>query len=143
MANAFNPPDVWAPFGAFSMGVVQGEGRIVHLKGQVALDRSGKLVGKGDMRVQTRQVLANIRAVLASIGGGMTDVISLTQHVTDIEAFMATGDIRREFFSPPYPVTTTIEVSRLYDPDLVVEITAIAEIPQERYRSAMLGVIAQ
>jgi enamine deaminase RidA (YjgF/YER057c/UK114 family) len=143
MAVAFNPPDVWAPFGAFSMGVVQGDGRIVHLKGQVALDRSGKLVGKGDMRAQTRQVLENIRAVLSSIGGEMGDIISLTHHVTDIEAFMATGDIRREFFAPPYPVTTTVEVSRLYDPDLVVEITAVAEIPRERYRCAMLGVVAQ
>ncbi|SOT44054.1 hypothetical protein F01_460422 [Burkholderia cenocepacia] len=58
MAEAVNPPEVWAPFGAFSMAMIQGDGRIVHLKGQVALDRDGQVVGAGDMRAgspDTRQ----------------------------------------------------------------------------------------
>ena len=67
MIDAFDPPGVWVPFGAFSMGVVQGAGRIVHLKGQVALDEAGRIVGKGDMRAQTRQVLDHIRTVLAAV----------------------------------------------------------------------------
>jgi 2-iminobutanoate/2-iminopropanoate deaminase len=134
MIDAFNPPDIWAPFGAFSMAVVQGDGQIVHLKGQVALDRDGQIVGAGDMRAQTRQVLENIRAVLASFGGAMGDIVSLTHYVTDIETFMTTGDIRREFFAAPFPVTTTVQVAALYRPELVVEITAIAEIPRDRFR---------
>ena len=134
MIDAFNPPDVWAPFGAFSMAVVQGDGRIVHLKGQVALDRGGAVVGAGDMRAQTRQVLENIRTVLAAFGGTMADIVSLTHYVTDIGAFMTTGDIRREFFAAPFPVTTTVEIASLYRPELVVEITAIAEIPRDRFR---------
>ena len=81
------------------------------------------------MRTQTRKVLENIEAVLASMGGRMEDVISLAHYVTDIEAFMTTGDIRRGFFAAPFPVTTTVEVRRLYRPELVVEISAIAEIP--------------
>jgi len=132
--DAFNPPTAWQPFGAFSMVAVEGDGRIVHLKGQVALDRDGRVVGKGDMRAQTRQVLENIRSVLASVGGRMEDVLSLTHYVTDIHAFAGVGDIRREFFGEPYPVTTTVQVAALYDPDLVVEIAAIAEIPRERFR---------
>lgn len=80
MAEAVNPPEVWAPFGAFSMTVIQGNGRIVHLKGQVALDRDGQVVGHGDMRMQVRQTLDNIRAVLAAMGGQMQDVISLVHH---------------------------------------------------------------
>lgn len=135
MINSFNPPGVWAPFGAFSMGVVQGEGQTVYLKGQVALDPEGKVVGKGDMAVQLRQVLENIEAVLAHVGGTMADIVSLTQYVTDIEAFMGSGAIRKSFFAEPYPVTTTVEVSRLYDPDLMVEITAIAEVPRNRFRA--------
>jgi|SRR5271169_6129192 len=134
MANRFNPSDLWQPFGAFAMGVALGDGQIVHLKGQVALDRDGKVVGKGDMRAQTRKTLENIASVLESVGGAMGDIVSLTHHVTDIEQFMATGDIRREFFTPPYPVTTTVQIVRLYDPDLMVEITAIAEIPRDRFR---------
>ncbi|WP_420346989.1 RidA family protein [Pelagibius sp.] len=135
MATSFNPPGVWAPFGAFSMGVVQGEGQTVYLKGQVALDPEGRVVGKGDMPAQLRQVLENIQAVLAHVGGTMADIVSLTQYVTDIEAFMAAGAIRKEFFAAPFPATTTVEVARLYDPDLMVEITAIAEVPHDRFRA--------
>lgn len=134
MAEFFDPPSVWRPFGAFSMVAVQGSGRILHLKGQVALDGAGKIVGPGDMRLQVRQVLENIQAVLASAGGRMADILSLTHYATDIDWFMAAGDIRKEFFQPPYPVTTTVEVRRLYHPDLVIEITAIAEIPLDRFR---------
>ncbi|UEP24646.1 RidA family protein [Burkholderia ambifaria] len=134
MAEAVNPPEVWAPFGAFSMAVVQGDGRIVHLKGQVALDKDGHVVGAADMRAQVRQTLGNIRDVLAAMGGQMQDVISLVHYATDIDAFLQAGDIRETFFAEPYPVTTTVQVERLYRPDLLIEIAAIAEIPRARFR---------
>ncbi|WP_175654509.1 RidA family protein [Burkholderia ambifaria] len=134
MAEAVNPPELWAPFGAFSMAVVQGDGRIVHLKGQVALDRDGHVVGAADMRAQVRQTLGNIRDVLAAMGGQMQDVISLVHYATDIDTFMQAGDIRATFFAEPYPVTTTVQVERLYRPDLLIEIAAIAEIPRARFR---------
>lgn len=134
MADAFNPPDLWQPFGPFSQIAIQGDGRIVHLKGQVALDRAGNIVGAGDMRAQLRQVLENIRIALASIGGEMADILSMTNYVTDMDAFMAASDIRRAFFVAPFPVTTSVEVVRLYDRALLVEISAIAEIPPGRFR---------
>ncbi|PBC10742.1 RidA family protein [Mesorhizobium sp. WSM3859] len=134
MARSYNPPTVWKPFGAFSMVKIHEGGQLVHLKGQVSLDREGRLVGKGDMRAQVRQTLENIKAVLAAIGGEMADIVSLTQYATDIEQFMAAGDIRKEFFFEPYPVTTTVQIMRLYHPDLQIEITAIAEIPRNRFR---------
>jgi enamine deaminase RidA (YjgF/YER057c/UK114 family) len=64
----------------------------------------------------------------------MADIVSLTQYATDIEQFMAAGDIRKEFFAEPYPVTTTVQVARLYQLDLQIEITATAEIPRDRFR---------
>ncbi len=134
MIESFNPPNVWAPFGAFSMGVVQGEGQTLYLKGQVSLNPAGEVVGQGDMQAQVGQTLSNISAVLTHVGGTMADIVSLTQYVTDIEAFMASGAVRKQYFAEPYPVTTTVEVSRLYDPRLMVEITAIAEIPRDRFR---------
>jgi len=136
MADAINPPTVWPPFGAFSMAVLQGDGQIVHLKGQVALDRQGNVVGHQDMRAQVRKVLENVREVLAFMGGEMSDVLSLVHYATDIDAFMSTSDIRREFFAAPYPVTTTVQVQRLYHPDLMIEIAAIAEIPRDRFQRA-------
>lgn len=134
MADSYNPDDLWAPFGAFSLMTIQGPGQIVNLKGQVSLDPTGAVVGAGDMRIQVDQVLKNIQAVLASVGGTMSDVTSLTHYTTDIAAFMTTGDIRNAYFSAPYPVTTTVEVAALYHPDLVIEITANAEIPRDRFQ---------
>ena len=134
MAEFFNPSEVWQPFGAFSMAVAQGEGQMVHLKGQVPLDQNGAMVGEGDMRVQVRKTLENIETVLACVGATMRDVISLTHYTIDIEAFMKTGDIRREFFAQPYPVTTTVQVARLYDSKILIEITALAEVPRSRFR---------
>ena len=134
MVDAINPPGVWPPFGAFSMAVLQGDGQVVHLKGQVALDQFGRIVGPGDMRAQVRQALDNIAAVLSSMGGQVGDVLSLVHYATDIGQFMAAGDVRRAFFAEPYPVTTTVQASRLCHPDLLIEIAAIAEIPRNRFR---------
>jgi 2-iminobutanoate/2-iminopropanoate deaminase len=55
---------------------------------------------------------------------------SLVHYATDIEQFMGKGDIRKEFFAAPFPVTTTVQVMRLYHTDLLIEITAMAEIPR-------------
>ena len=79
-------------------------------------------------------MLENIGTALASVGGEMGDILSLTNYVTDMDAFLAAGDIRRAFFASPYPVTTTVEVARLYDRALLVEVSAIAEIPAGRFR---------
>ncbi len=131
--DSFDPDSVWKPFGAFSQAVVQGAGKIVHLKGQVSLDKEGKIVGEGDIESQVEKTLDNIKSILFEFGGRMEDIYSLTHHVTNIEEFMKTGHIRTRYFKPPYPVTTTVEVSRLYHPDLLVEITGSAEIPLDRY----------
>lgn len=139
MVDAVNPAGLWQPFGPFSQAVFQGDGQIVHLKGQVALDRDGHVVGKGDLRAQLRQVLLNIRTALEAMGGGLGDVMSLTHYVTDMGWFLECGDIRREFFAPPYPVTTTVQVTALYHAELMVEIAAIAEIPQARFRRPALA----
>ncbi len=133
MTHYFNAPEIWAPFGPFSHGAILGEGYPVHMKGQIPLDADGELVGKGDMRLQLKQVMENIQAVLKTVGGGMEDIVSLTQYTTDIDAFMAAGDIRRAFFSEPYPITTTLGINRLYDPSILIEITVISEIPKSRF----------
>ena len=86
------------------------------------------------MPTQVRQVLSNIETVLEGFGGRMSDIVSLTHYATDIEAFMQAGPVRAAFFQEPYPVTTTVEVNRLYDLDIMIEITAIAEIPKERFK---------
>jgi enamine deaminase RidA (YjgF/YER057c/UK114 family) len=133
VAKSVDPPNIWRPFGAFSQAVIAGEGKTVYLKGQVALDPDGTIIGEGDMARQVTQVLHNISEILGAMGGRMSDVVSLLQFTTDIEAFMRCGAVRTQFFTPPYPVTSTLEVAALYDPRLLVEITATAEIPRSRF----------
>lgn len=131
--KSYNPPGVWKPFGAFSMAVAQGSGQVLHLKGQVSLSRDGEVIGEGNIELQVETTLKNIQSVLGDFGGRMEDVFSLVHHVTDIDTFMTTGHIRNKFFNKPFPITTTVEVSRLYHPALMVEITASAEIPLDRF----------
>lgn len=133
MATSFDPPKIWKPSGTFSQSVISGEGKTIYLKGQVALGPDGQIVGDGEMAAQVTQVLGNISGILGSMGGRMSDIISLQQFTTDIQAFMQCGDIRAGFFKAPYPVTTTLEISSLYDPRLQVEISGIAEIPMDRF----------
>lgn len=133
MAKSYDPPNIWKPFGAFSQSVISGAGRTIHLKGQVALGPDGEIIGDGEMAVQVEQVLRNIDDILEPMGGRMSDIASLQQFTTDIKAFMGCGAVRARFFEAPFPVTTTLEVSSLFDPRLLVEITAIAEIPLDRF----------
>ena len=84
-------------------------------------------------RCKSTKILENIQAVLAALSGEMGDILSLTQHTADIAAFMTSGDVRAHYFKEYYPATTTVEVSALYHPDIMVEITAIAEIPRGRF----------
>lgn len=133
MAHCYDPQSLWKPFGAFSQSVALSTGRVVYIKGQVSLGGNGELVGANDMEAQLTQVLMNIRGVLKPWGGKMSDIISLHQFTTDIQAFMRCGEVRSRFFNAPYPVTTTVEVSSLYDSRLLIEITGIAEIPLDRF----------
>ena len=84
-------------------------------------------------RCKSTRILENIQAVLAALSGEMGDILSLNQHTADIVAFITSEDVRAHYFKEYYPATTTVEVSALYHHDILVEITAIAEIPRGRF----------
>lgn len=134
MKTAFQSPGVWRAFGANSMGLVVGEGRQVLLSGQVAWDENRHIVGIGDMRAQTQQTFRNIQATLAGVGGEMDDVVSIVTYVTTPRDLKTIHEVRTEFFSQPFPVSTLVQVAALVDADLLIEITATAVIPEDRYR---------
>jgi len=107
--------------------VVAVEGRrMIFIAGQLARDRDGNIVGKGDMRAQIRQVGENLRTALAAAGATLNDLVKTTTFVTDIDEFFRHADIRMEYFGPALPTSTTVEVRRLAHPDLLVEVEAIA-----------------
>ncbi|HEY7907340.1 MAG TPA: RidA family protein [Thermomicrobiales bacterium] len=134
MAKGFDAPGVVKPFGIFSSAAWQPPGRVLHLSGQVAQAEDGSVVGVGDIAVQARQVLENIRGVLASVGGTMEDIQKVTIFVTDMACLMDIQAVRAEFFPPPYPASTLVQVAALVRPEYLIEIEAVAVIPEERVR---------
>jgi 2-iminobutanoate/2-iminopropanoate deaminase len=132
MADAFDAPGVVKPFGIFSSAAWQPPGRVLHISGHVAQDVEGDTVGAGDIVVQTRQALTNIQTVLRSVGGEMRDIVKVTVYVTDMSTLADVHAVRAEFFEPPYPASTLVEVSRLVKPEWMIEIEAVAVIPPER-----------
>ena len=108
--------------------VVAVEGRrTIFVSGQLARDRHGNVVGKGNMRAQLRQVGENIKTALAAAGATLQDIVKATTYVTDIEEFFRHVDVRMEYFGA-LPASTTVEVRRLAQPDLLVEIEVIAVV---------------
>ncbi len=122
--------EVASPAGIMSQGVAVPAGRMVFVSGQVARGVDGQLVGRGDIRAQTRKVLENVRSVLAEGGATMDDVVKVTVFVTNLtEHFSAIHEVRSEFFTSDYPASTLVEISRLVDPDMLIEIEAVAVVP--------------
>jgi reactive intermediate/imine deaminase len=108
----------------YSQGIQIGNS--VYVSGQVALDAEGNVVGKGDMKAQTRQALENVKTVLEASGASMEDVVKVTVYVTDISRLAETHEVRSQFFPDPPPASTGVEISALAFPDLLVEIEAVA-----------------
>ena len=88
------------------------------------------------MREQAQRTFRNIQASLAAVGGEMDDVVSIVTSVTTPDGLADIHAVRTEFFSPPYPVSTLVQVAALVHPDLLIEVTATAIVPEDRYRAA-------
>ena len=101
-------------------------GHVVHVSGTTATGPDGLLVGVGDAGAQTRQALVNIRAALVQAGARLDDVVRTRIYVTDISQWDAIGRVHGEFFAHIRPTTSMVEVRRLIDPDMLVEIEAEA-----------------
>ncbi len=116
------------------MGVVQHEGRVIHFTGQVAWDENENIVGKGDVRLQTRQCFKNIQAILEAVGGTLNDLVSITTYFTDRSQLPLIQEVRTEFLSPESaPASTSVMVAGLGHEDFLVELTPVAVIPHDRF----------
>jgi reactive intermediate/imine deaminase len=105
---------------------VQAAG-LLFVSGCVAVDAEGRLV-RGDVVAQTRQVFANIGAILEAAGAGFADVVKVTVYLLDIDDRPRINAVRNEVFGHARPASTLIEVSRLAVPGARVEIDAIAHV---------------
>lgn len=128
--TAMNPAGVLKPLKPhYSNCVRVDSGPLLFIAGQVALDSDGKLVGKGDIRAQAKQVLENIRKIVEANGATMADIVKVTVYVCDIGAFHTISDIRLGYFPKDGPASAIVEVSALADPEFLVEIEAVAAVP--------------
>ena len=135
MTVRFNPPSGWPQLGrAFNHGVVQPEGRVLHVTGQVAWDNEGRVVGLGDCEAQVRKSFDNVESILAAVGGRLEDIVSMTIYFLDPADLPAIQKVRAETLAPEVaPASIIIQTPGLVAPELLVELVPVAVIPFDRY----------
>lgn len=116
-------PDAYEPY-----RLAQGHhvGDLLFISGQTAIGDDGTLVGTGDFDAQAKKAFENLDKVLKAGGSSLKNVIKVTIMLRDMGNFGKVVELRRNYFTPPYPADTIFEVSSLFSPDALIEIEAIA-----------------
>jgi enamine deaminase RidA (YjgF/YER057c/UK114 family) len=126
-----NPPTVAAPFGDRFAHVARLDlagGSLLMLSGQVSVDDTGTVLFPGDAAAQTGRIFEIAGGLLAAHGAGFADVLHLRTFLTSMDDLPAYGSVRRRFFPGTPPASTTVQVSRLFLPGLVLEVEVTAAV---------------
>lgn len=125
-----NPTTMAKPPG-YTQVVETGPGRTIYVAGQVALDAENRMVGEGDLAAQTEQVFRNLQAALRDRGGELSHVVKLTTFMLDVAGLPTFREVRDRFIppGPSVPASTLVQVSKLFRPEFLIEIEAIAWLP--------------
>ena len=118
------------PNGHFSQATtVEARGKLVFISGMTARTPDGTIAGIGNVEIQTRQVCENLKAAVEAAGGTMDDIVRVDVYVRNMEHFEIIHKVRREYFRPPAPASTMVEICKMTSPDYLIEINAIAVLP--------------
>ena len=127
--ESFRSAAPWESIVGYSRAVRTGP--FIAVTGCAAIGPDGKLVGEGDAYVQARRCIEVIGEVLQAAGASLSDVVRTRMFVTDIDRWEDVGRAHREAFGGIMPATTMVEVSRLIDPAMLVEIEADAVVCED------------
>jgi reactive intermediate/imine deaminase len=128
-ARFINPPTMATPRGYTHVAEVTS-GRPVYISGQIAFNQAGEIVGVGDMRAQAEQVFENLKNALDAVGADFTHVVKLTVYTTDIAQIPAIREVRDRYVNTQSPpASTAVEVRQLVREEFLVEIEAVAIVP--------------
>jgi enamine deaminase RidA (YjgF/YER057c/UK114 family) len=105
-------------------------GNLLFIAGTTATDETGTLVAPGDIVGQTRYIYQKFARLLAAAGAGFEHVVETTEYVTTTDNYRGTAAVRREVFRPPYPAATGVIVSGLLREGALIEISAVAVLPE-------------
>jgi enamine deaminase RidA (YjgF/YER057c/UK114 family) len=130
--HIFNPETMAKPTAGYSQVAEVGEGKIVYIAGQVALDKSGNLVGRDDFRAQVQQVFENLKAAVEASGGDFNNLIKLNYYCAasvDPAQMTAVREVRDKYVNIANPPTSTfVFVQRLVRPEWLIEVDAVAVV---------------
>ena len=124
-----NPKELNAPRFYSHAVAAQGPGKLVYVSGQVSWDRDGKVIGKGDMRAQSKQVFDNVTHALRAAGAGWQDVIKMNGYMVGMtpQRLAEYREVRGGYLDPAHlPASTLVGVECLVDPDLLLEVEVLA-----------------
>src|SRR5215467_8706375 len=122
-------PKLRQPSGHFSHAtMIEARGRLVFISGMTARRADGTIAGIGDIEAQTRQVCENVKSAVEQAGGSLDDICRVDVFVRNMEHFDQIHKVRREYFKPPAPASTMVEVCKMTSPEYLIEMSAIAVI---------------
>ena len=130
--HIFNPETMAKPTVGYSQVAEIGEGKIVYIAGQVALDKAGNLLGKDDFRAQVQQVFENLKAAVEASGGDFHNIIKLNYYCVasvDPAQMAVVREVRDKYVNTANPPTSTfVFVQRLVRPEWLIEVDAVAVV---------------
>src|SRR5574341_1690750 len=123
MARQVIRPAAVHPVRAYSHGIRNDN--LLHIAGQVPLDREGKLVGMGDIKAQAEQVYTNLKGVVEAAGGTLANIAKITTFTTNRGYRPAISEVRAKYFPSDPPASTFLVITSLAEPDFLLEAEAI------------------
>ena len=128
----FIKSDTLPPSPGYSQAAeIRAGSRIIYIAGQVAMDRSGKLVGEGDLRAQATQTFENLKAALQASGASFENVVKLNSYFVDMSQLAAFREVRDKYVNTANPpASTAVQVSRLFREGFLIEVEAVAVVPE-------------